>query len=152
MPLGVIHPIAVHLHIALFIMGFISMYYWFLKGLATSVFEDGFHNLAHHNTFAGVLFLIVAMIAGIRDGLLGIYVSFSSPTGFWLYVKVVLASLTLLVYLLFLHFSNQRRRYLQEDTRLMLWCLATQGVGFLLVVAITTIGTLIVYYPYLLID
>lgn len=150
MPLGVIHPIAVHLHIALFTMGFISMYYWFFKGLVTSVFENYLHDLAHYNTLAGVVFLVIAMATGIRDGMAGVITSFGPPLGRWLYIKAGLAFFTLAVYLVFLLKSSQRRRYLQEDSRLLFWCLGTQGLGFLLMVATTAIGTMIVYYPSLL--
>ena len=32
----------------------------------------------------------------------------------------------------------------------MIWCLATQLVGFLLVVVVTTLGTMLVFYAHLL--
>jgi hypothetical protein len=36
---GVLHPLFVHLHIALLFMAFVCLYYWLFKGLATSIFE-----------------------------------------------------------------------------------------------------------------
>ena len=41
---------------------------------------------------------------------------------------------------------DKKRRYLQEDRRVMLWCLGTQLVGIIIVGVITTIGTMIVYF------
>ncbi len=32
---GVLHPLFVHLHIALLFMALMTMYYWFFKGVAT---------------------------------------------------------------------------------------------------------------------
>jgi hypothetical protein len=61
-------------------------------------------------------------------------------------LKVALATLAVADYTAFLWFSGQKPRYLQEDPRLLGWCLATQAAGFLLVVGITTIGTMLVYY------
>lgn len=144
---GVLHPLFVHLHIALLFMAFITMYYWLFKGLATSIFENRIYGLARFNTAAGLVFVLLSMVVGIRDGLAGYVVSFDSPLGTWLYVKATLASLIVVVYGAFLWQSRKKRTYLQEDTRIMLWCLATQLVGFVLVVAVTALGTMLVYYP-----
>lgn len=146
----VFHPLFVHLHIAFLLMAFMAMYAWFFRGLATSVFEDRIYRFARVNTWLGVATLILSMIAGIRDGIAGTEVRFSGPFGGWLGIKVVLATLMLVVYGLFLYRSARKKRYLQEDPETMAWCLATQAVGIVLVVAITTIGTMLVYYPDLL--
>lgn len=147
---GVLHPLFVHLHIALLFMAFVSMYYWLFKGLATSIFENRIYGLARFNTAAGLIFVLLSMGVGIRDGLAGYVVSFDSPLAKWLYAKVVLASLIVIVYGAFLWQSRKKPRYLQEDTRIMVWCLATQLVGFLLVAAVTTLGTMLVFYAHVL--
>jgi len=67
-----------------------------------------------------------------------------------LYVKAVLATLIVLVYGAFLWQSRKKPQYLQEDPRLMFWCLATQLVGMILVIAVTTLGTMLVYSPQVL--
>jgi len=90
------------------------------------------------------------MAVGFRDGLAGYVVSFNAPLGKWLYVKAALATLIVVVYSAFLWQSRKKRQYLQEDTRVMIWCLATQLVGFLLVAAVTTLGTMLVFYAHLL--
>src|SRR5216117_1607312 len=94
----VLHPLFVHLHIALLLMAFITMYYWLFKGLATSVFENRIYSLARLNTTAGLVFVVLAMVVGVRDGLAGDVVSFDSALGKWLYVKATLASVIVLVY------------------------------------------------------
>ena len=147
---GVLHPLFVHLHIALLFMAFMTMYYWFFKGVATSIFENRIYSLARFNTAAGLLFVLLSMAAGIRDGLAGYVVSFNSPLGKWLYVKASLATLIVVVYSAFLWQARKQPRYLQENTRVMIWCLATQLVGFLLVAAVTTLGTMLVFYAHLL--
>jgi uncharacterized membrane protein len=147
---GVVHPLFVHLHIALLFMAFVTMYYWLFKGLATSIFENRIYSLTRFNTAAGLIFVLLSMAVGIRDGLAGYVVSFNSPLGKWLYVKAALATLIVVVYSAFLWQSRKKRQYLQEDTRVMIWCLATQLVGFLLVAAVTTLGTMLVFYAHLL--
>src|SRR2546422_7413593 len=67
----VLHPLFVHLHIALLLMAFITMYYWLFKGLATSIFENRIYSLARLNTTAGLVFVVLSMVFGIRDGLAG---------------------------------------------------------------------------------
>jgi uncharacterized membrane protein len=147
---GVVHPLFVHLHIALLFMAFVTMYYWLFKGLATSIFENRIYSPTRFNTAAGLIFVLLSMAVGIRDGLAGYVVSFNSPLGKWLYVKAALATLIVVVYSAFLWQSRKKRQYLQEDTRVMIWCLATQLVGFLLVAAVTTLGTMLVFYAHLL--
>ncbi len=147
---AVLHPLFVHLHIALLLMAFITMYYWLFKGLATSIFENRIYSPARLNTSAGLLFVVLSMVVGVRDGLAGYVVSFDSPLGTWLYVKAVLATLIVLVYGAFLWQSRKKPQYLQEDPRLMFWCLATQLVGMILVIAVTTLGTMLVYSPQVL--
>lgn len=147
---GVLHPLFVHLHIALLFMAFMTMYYWLFKGLATSLFENRLYGLTRFNTAAGLVFVVLSMVVGVRDGLAGYVVSFSSPLGKWLYVKATLATLVVLVYGTFLWQSRKKSQYLQEDPRIMVWCLATQLVGFLLVAAITTLGTMLVFYAHIL--
>lgn len=147
---GVIHPLFVHIHIALLLMGFISMYYWLFKGLATSVFENRIYTFARFNTLWGLVFVVLSMVAGVRDAMGGYITSFSSPLGRWLYVKVALGMFMVIVYGLFLFQSGKKKQYLQDDPRLLLWCLATQLIGFVLTVAASTIGTMVVYYPHLL--
>jgi uncharacterized membrane protein len=43
---GVLHPLLVHLHIALLCMAFVTMCYWLFRGMATSIFENRIHSLA----------------------------------------------------------------------------------------------------------
>lgn len=147
---GVLHPLFVHLHIALLFMAFITMYYWLFKGLATSIFENRLFSLTRFNTAAGLLFVVLSMAVGVRDGLAGYVVSFSSPLGVWLYAKAVLATLIVAVYSAFLWQSRKQPQYLQENPRVMVWCLATQLTGFLLVSAVTALGTMLVFYAHVL--
>ncbi len=147
----ILHPLFVHLHIAFLLMAFIAMYAWLFRGLATSVFEDRLYRFARANTWAGVVTVALSMGAGIRDGLFGTVAQFQSATvGGWLLVKVVLATLLLLTYGVFLYHSGKKPRYLQEDGRRMAWCLGTQLVGMIFVATITTIGTMLVFYQDLL--
>lgn len=128
-------------------MAFIAMYAWLFRGLATSVFEDRIYRFARTNTWLGVVTVALSMAAGVRDGLVGTIVRFEGALGGWLLVKALLSVIVLAVYGLFLQKSARKKRYLQEDRKTMLWCLATQAVGLLLVAAITAIGTMLVYYP-----
>jgi uncharacterized membrane protein len=146
----ILHPLFVHLHIAFLVMAFIAMYAWLFRGLATSVFEDRIYRFARANTKAGVVTIVLSMIAGLRDAFFGSIARFSGPVGGWLFFKAVLATSLLLVYGLFLYWSGRKRSYLQEDRQAMVWCLSTQLVGILIVGIITLIGTMIVYYPDLL--
>lgn len=142
----VLHPLFVHLHIAFLLMAFVAMYAWLFRGLATSVFEDRIYRFARTNTWLGVITVALSMVAGVRDGLAGTIARFDGPVGGWLLVKAVLAVLLLVVYGLFLARSARKKSYLQEDRRILAWCLATQAVGIFLVAVITTIGTMLVYY------
>lgn len=144
------HPLFVHLHVAFLLMAFVAMYTWLLRGLATSVFEDRIYRFARANTWAGVVTVALSMVAGLRDALFGTVARFGGPVGGWLLLKALLAHVMLAAYALFLYWSAQKKTYLQEDRRAMLWCLGTQLTGILLVAAITTIGTMIVYYQDLL--
>jgi len=117
---------------------------------ATSIFENRIYSLARLNTAAGLVFVLLSMVVGIRDGLIGYVTSFDSPLGKWLYVKATLATLIVLVYGTFLWLSRKKAQYLQEDPKIMFWCLATQLVGMILVIAVTTLGTMLVYYPQVL--
>lgn len=147
----ILHPLFVHLHIAFLLMAFIAMYTWLFRGLATSVFEDRVYRFARTNTWAGVVTVALSMVAGMRDGLFGTVAQFRSATvGGWLLVKVVLASLLLINYGVFLYHSGRKPHYLQEDGRRMAWCLATQLVGVVIVAIITAIGTMLVFYQDLL--
>lgn len=146
----VLHPLFVHLHIAFLLMAFIAMYGWLFRGLASSVFEDRIYRFARTNTWLGVITVALSMMAGLRDAIAGNIVSFTQGFGGWLVVKVTLATLLLGVYGTFLAMSARKKSYLQEDRRIMAWCLATQALGILLVATITTIGTMLVYYPDLL--
>ncbi len=58
----------------------------------------------------------------------------------------MLATVMLGVYAVFLRWSARKKSYLQEDRAAMLWCLGSQLVGIVLVVAITVIGTMLVFY------
>lgn len=144
--MNVLHPLFVHLHIAFLFMAFVAMYTWLFRGLATSVFEDRIYRFARTNTWAGVITVALSMVAGVRDGFVGHIARFSGPVGGWLALKAGLAVLLLVVYGLFLYWSSKRKSYLQEDRRVMAWCLLTQGVGMVLVAVITAIGTMLVYY------
>jgi len=99
---------------------------------------------------AGLFFVVLSMIVGVRDGLTGSVASFDSPLGKWLYVKAILATLIVFVYDPFLYSSLKKPQYLQEDPTIMFWCLATQLVGMMLVIAVTMLGTMLVYYPHAL--
>lgn len=146
----ILHPLFVHLHIAFLLMAFIAMYAWLVRGLATSVFEDRIYRFARTNTWLGVVTIALSMLAGLRDGFAGTIVRFSGPLGGWLLVKVILASLLLVIYGLFLHRASRKKTYLQEDRVTMAWCLVTQAVGIVVVAVVTTIGTVLVYYQDLL--
>ena len=89
----------------------------------------------------------LSMVAGLRDAFFGTVARFSGPLGGWILAKVVLATLLLVIYGIFLYWSGRKRRYLQEDRRIMAWCLGTQLVGIVLVGIITAMGTMLVYYP-----
>ena len=142
----ILHPLFVHLHIAFLFMAFVAMYTWLIRGLATSVFEDRYYRFARTNTWAGVVTVALSMVAGLRDAFFGTVARFNGPVGGWIVVKVVLATLLLGVYGLFLYWSGRKRRHLQEAPHIMAWCLGTQLVGILLVALITAIGTMLVYY------
>jgi|GEM_PF-1283848 len=142
----VLHPLFVHLHIAFLLMAFGAMYAWLFRGLLTSIFEDRIYRFARVSTWLGVIAVALSMLAGIRDGLFGSIVRFTGPLGGWLLLKALLASLLLLIYGLFLYQSAHKKSYLQESPRIMAWCLLTQALGILVVVVITLIGTMLVYY------
>ncbi|MDT8436156.1 MAG: DUF2231 domain-containing protein [Gemmatimonadota bacterium] len=142
----VLHPLFVHLHIAFLLMAFGAMYTWLFRGLATSVFEDRIYRFARTNTWLGVIAVALSMLAGMRDGLAGSIARFDGPVGGWLVLKVVLAVGLLVIYGLFLYKSAQKKSYLQEDRRILAWCLGTQALGILVVAVVTAIGTMLVYY------
>jgi uncharacterized membrane protein len=127
-------------------MAFLAMAYWLAKGLGSSVFDDKIYRFARVCTQLGVVFIILSMLAGVRDGFSGTIARFSGGHGGWLVTKAVLALLMLAVYALFLYFSGKKPRYLQEDPHILAWCLVTQAVGVALMIAITTIGTMLVYF------
>ncbi len=147
---GVLHPLSVHLPIAMLFMAFMTMCYWLVRGLATSVFENRIYSLTRFNTAAGLLFVLLSMATGFRDVLAGYWIAFNSPLGKWLYVKIILAVLIVIIYSAFLWQSRKKPQYLQEDPKIMTWCLTTQLVGFLLVLTVTALGTMLVFYPHLL--
>lgn len=144
--LNVLHPLFVHLHIAFLLMAFLAMAYWLAKGLGSSVFDDKIYRFARVCTQLGVVFIVLSMAAGVRDGFAGTIARFNGGHGGWLISKAVLATVMLGVYSLFLYFSGKKPRYLQEDRRVLAWCLLTQAVGVTLMVAITAIGTMLVYF------
>jgi uncharacterized membrane protein len=147
---GVLHPLSVHLPIAMLFMAFMTMCYWLVRGLATSVFENRIYSLTRFNTAAGLVFVLLSIATGFRDVLAGYWIAFNSPLGKWLYVKVILALLIVVTYSAFLWQSRKKPQYLQEDPKIMAWCLTTQLVGFLLVLTVTALGTMLVFYPHLL--
>ena len=144
--MAVLHPLFVHLHIAFLLMAFLAMSYWLAKGLGSSVFDDKIYRFARVCTQLGVVFIALSMAAGVRDGFRGTIAHFSGSHGGWLLTKAILALIMLLVYGLFLYFSGKKPRYLQEDPRILAWCLVTQFVGIALMIAITAIGTMLVYF------
>lgn len=95
-------------------------------------------------------FVLLSIATGIRDVQAGYWVAFDSPLGKWLYVKALLALLMVLIYGVFLWQSRKQPQYLQEDPKIMTWCLTTQLVGFILVVLVTALGTMLVFYPHVL--
>lgn len=147
---GVLHPLSVHLPIAMLFMAFMTMCYWLVRGLATSVFENRIYSLTRFNTAAGLLLVLLSIATGLRDVLAGYWIAFNSPLGKWLYVKIILAVLIVIIYSAFLWQSRKKPQYLQEDPKIMAWCLTTQLVGFLLVLTVTALGTMLVFYPHLL--
>lgn len=147
---GVLHPLSVHLPIAMLFMAFMTMCYWLVRGLATSVFENRIYSLTRFNTAAGLFFVLLSMATGFRDVLAGYWIAFNSPLGKWLYVKIILAVLIVIIYSAFLWQSRKKPQYLQEDPKIMTWCLTTQLLGFLLVLTVTALGTMLVFYPHLL--
>ena len=142
----ILHPLFVHLHIAFLLMAFVAMYTWLFRGLATSVFEDRIYRFARTNTWVGIVTTALSMLTGLRDALFGSIARFNGPVGGWLFAKAMLAVLMLGVYGAFIYWSGRKKTYLQEDRVAMLWCLGTQLAGFALVVAITVIGTMMVFY------
>jgi uncharacterized membrane protein len=144
--MNVLHPLFVHLHIAFLLMAFLAMAYWLVKGLGSSVFDDKIYRFARVCTQLGVFFIVLSMLAGVRDGFHGTIASFEGSHGGWLVTKATLATIMLGVYGLFLYFSGKKPRYLQEDPRILAWCLVTQVIGVMLMIAITTIGTMLVYF------
>jgi uncharacterized membrane protein len=144
--MNVLHPLFVHLHIAFLLMAFLAMAYWLAKGLGSSVFDDKIYRFARVCTKLGVVFIVLSMMAGVRDGFHGTIAHFDGAHGGWLLTKVTAATLMLGVYGLFLHFSGKKPRYLQEDPRILAWCLVTQVAGVALMIAITAIGTMLVYF------
>lgn len=145
--MNVLHPLFVHLHIAFLLMAGAAMYYWLFRGLTSSIFDDRIYRFARACTWLGVVFVALSMLAGVRDGFRGSIVRFGGPYGGWLVVKATLATLTLVAYGAFLALSRRKPRYLQEDFRLLVWCMATQTIGLVLVAVITAIGTMLVYFP-----
>ncbi|MGD2215131.1 MAG: hypothetical protein PVJ64_00190 [Gemmatimonadales bacterium] len=144
--MNVIHPVFVHLHIAFLLMAFLAMAYWLAKGLGSSVFDDKIYRFARVCTKLGVVFVVLSMLAGLRDGFQGTIARFGGAHGGWLVVKATAAIIMLGVYGLFLYFSGKKPRYLQEDPGVLAWCLVTQAVGVALMVGITAIGTMLVYF------
>lgn len=144
--MNVMHPLFVHLHIAFLLMAFLAMAYWLGKGLSSSIFDDKIYRFARVCTKLGVVFIVLSMAAGVRDGFQGNVARFGGAYGCWLAVKAASAVLMLGAYGLFLYFSAQKPRYLQEDPQILAWCLSTQVVGVLLMIVITTIGTMLVYF------
>jgi uncharacterized membrane protein len=144
--MNVLHPLFVHLHIAFLLMAFLAMAYWLAKGLGSSVFDDKIYRFARVCTKLGVVFIVLSMLAGVRDGFQGTMARFSGSHGGWLVAKATAATVMLGVYSLFLYYSGKKPRYLQEDPRILAWCLVTQAVGVTLMVAITAIGTMLVYF------
>lgn len=148
----VLHPLFVHLHIAFLLMAFLAMWYWLLKGLSSSVFEDRIYRFARACTWLGVVFVALSMIVGVRDGFTGRYAHWNGHQGGWLFVKAILAGVLLVLYGVFLYLSAKKPRYLQEEPRLLAGCMITQTAGMAIVATITAIGTMLVYYPWLLPD
>jgi uncharacterized membrane protein len=146
--LSILHPFTVHLHIAFFALGFFIMYYWLFHGLTSGIFDNRVRDVGHLATQLGVVFLVLAMLAGLHDAFLGPQ-HFLQVPGLrrWVEIKIALATLTFITYATFLNLSSRRRKYLQEDGRLLVGCLATQTLGFLLVATITFIGTMLAYHP-----
>ena len=145
---SVIHPFTVHLPIAFFTLGFFSLCYWLFRGLTSGIFDNRIRDVGHLATQLGIIFLVVAALAGPHDALLGPQHLFL-VTGLrrWFAVKGTLVVLTFITYATFLRLSRRRRKYLQEDGRLLLGCLVTQTLGYLFVVVIMVIGTMLAYHP-----
>lgn len=145
---SVIHPFTVHLPIAFFTLGFFGLYYWLFRGLSSGLFDNRIRDVGHLATQLGIVFLVVAALAGLHDAFLAPQHLFLVPgLRRWFAVKGTLVVLAFLIYAAFLRLSGRRRRYLQEDGRLLLGCLATQSLGYLCVVVIMVIGTMLAYHP-----
>jgi uncharacterized membrane protein len=146
--LSIVHPFTVHLHVAFFTLSFFLMYYWLIRGLTSGIFDNRVRDVGHLATQLGVVFLVLAMLAGLHDAFLGPQHFLRVPIlRRWLDVKITLATLTFITYAAFLRLSARRRKYLQEDGRLLLGCLVTQALGYVLVGTITFIGTMLAYHP-----
>ena len=129
--LNIVHPLTMQLSFACFTLSFFNMYYWLVRGLRSGIFDNHVRDIGHLATQLGIVLLVLAMLAGLHD----------------IDLNIALSTLALITYAAFLRLSARRRKYLQEDGRLLLGCLATQTLGYILVGTLTFVGTMLAYHP-----
>jgi hypothetical protein len=166
--LSVVHPLAVQLSSACFTLSFFNMYYWLVRGLRSGIFDNHIRNIGHRATQLGIVFLVLAMLVGLHDALLvpqhlarvavgpqhlaraavgPQHLARMAALKRFIVLNIVLSTLALITYATFLRLSARRRKYLQEDGRLLFGCLATQTLGYILVGTLTFVGTMLAFHP-----
>jgi hypothetical protein len=144
------------------------MYYWLVRGLRSGIFDNHLRNIGHLATQFGIVFLVLAMLAGLHDAFLvpqhlvrmavgpqhlvrlavgPEHLARLAALKRFMVLKLALSTLALITYATFLRLSARRRRYLQEDGRLLFGCLATQTLGYILVGTLAFVGTMLAYHP-----
>jgi hypothetical protein len=166
--LSAIHPLTVQLSSACFTLSFFNMYYWLARGLKSGIFDNHIRNIGHRATQLGIVFLVLAMLAGLHDAFLGPqhlvrmavgpqhlahmavgpqHLTHMAALHRFNVLNFALSTMALITYATFLRLSARRRKYLQEDGRLLLGCLATQTLGYILVATLTFVGTMLAFHP-----
>ena len=156
--LSIVYPLTVQLSFACFTLSFFNMYYWLVRGLRSGIFDNHIRDIGHRATQLGIVFLVLAMLAGLHDDFLvpqhlarmavgPPHLARMAALKRFIGLKFALSTLALITYATFLRLSARRRKYLQEDGRLLLGCLATQTLGYILVGTLTFVGTMLAYHP-----
>lgn len=146
--LSAVHPLTVQLSTAFFTLSFFNMYYWLVRGLRSGIFDNHVRDIGHLATQLGIVFLVLAMLAGLHDAfLIPQHLARMAALKRFIDLNLALSTLALITYATFLRLSARRRKYLQEDGGLLLGCLATQTLGYILVGTLTFVGTMLAYHP-----
>jgi uncharacterized membrane protein len=168
--LNILHPLTIQLSFACFTLSFFNMYYWLVRGLRSGIFDNHVRDIGHLATQLGIVLLVLAMLAGLHDVFLGPqhlarmalaagpqhlarmavgphHLARLVALKRFIDLNLALSTLALITYAAFLRLSARRRKYLQEDGRLLLGCLATQTLGYILVGTLTFVGTMLAYHP-----